>query len=167
MVEKDTLLKETVKYAGVVDFPGIYNFLFEWVKDEKYDITEDLYTEKVKGDAKDIDIKWTASKKLTDYFKSAIDIKWRILGMKDVEVQIDGKKKKMNKLAELKIDIKGVLEKDYDNKWNSSTTAKFFKEIYNKYVIPGRTSEMESKIISFVQDMKEEAKAFLELTGKR
>jgi len=152
---------------GVVDFSGIYSFLFEWIKGEDYGIIEDIYTEKVKGEAKDIDIKWTASKKLTDYFKSSLDIKWRILGMKDVEVEIDGKKKNLNKVVELRIDIKGVLEKDYDNKWNKSATTKFFKEIYQKYVIPTRTDKMEDKVEAMVKDFKEEAKAFLELAGRR
>ena len=73
----------------------------------------------------------------------------------------------MNKFIEVGIEIKGVLIRDYANQWNKSGTTKFFKEIYNKYVIPGRTQDMKDKIEKDVQDFKEEMKALLDLTGKK
>ena len=39
----------------------------------------------------------------------------------------------------------GVLEKDYQNKWGMSSTQRFFKDLYNKFVIP----ELNEKISSF------------------
>ncbi|MDP4038989.1 MAG: hypothetical protein Q8P57_00180 [Candidatus Pacearchaeota archaeon] len=167
MVEKDVIAKEQVKFAGFVDFKELYNFCYDWLKGELFNIIEVNYTEKVKGDAKELEIVWQATKKVTDYFRILFDIKWKILEMKDVEVEIDGKKKKMNKLAELKIDIKGTLEKDYNSKWEITPTMKFFKEFYQKYIIPNRTEQMEEKVQEALQEYKEEIKAFLELTGKK
>ena len=166
MAEKDTIIKEKVKYAGYGDFKNIYSYAHDWLKGEQYSVTEEQYIEKVKGSAKDIEIMWIASKKITDYFKIDINFKWKILAMEDVEVEVDGKKKKMNKFAELGIEIKGVLVKDYANNWKKSATTKFFKELYNKYIIPDRTNEMKLKVEKDVQDFKEEIKALLELTGK-
>ena len=167
MAEKDTIIKEKVKYTGYGDFKDIYNFAYGWFKGEGFSVVEELYNEKVKGESKDIEMVWATSKKLTDYFKAEVGLKWRILGMSDVEVEVDGKKKKMNKFNEIGIEIKGVLVRDYDSKWNKNVTSKFFKEVYNKYVIPARNKEMEGKIEGFVQDFKEEIKALLELTGRK
>tara|TARA_Y100000310_G_C20445840_1_gene698358 strand:- start:287 stop:790 length:504 start_codon:yes stop_codon:yes gene_type:complete len=167
MVEKDTIIKEAVKFAGIGDFKGSYNHAYEWLKEEEFSITEENYVEKVSGDGKDIEIAWTASRTLTDYFKISLSIKWRILGMSDVETEIDGKKKKMNKFAEIKIDTKGVLVKDYDSKWEKTGMLKFLKDVYQKYVIPGRTKEKEGQVAEIVQDFKEEMKAFFALTGKK
>jgi len=167
MVEKDTIIKEAVKFAGIGDFKGAYNHAYEWLKEEEFSITEENYVEKVSGDGKDIEIAWTAARTLTDYFKISLSIKWRILGMSDVEAEIDGKKKKMNKFAEIKIDTKGVLVKDYDSKWEKTGMLKFLKDIYQKYVIPGRTKEKEGQVAEIVQDFKEEMKAFFALTGKK
>ena len=167
MAEKDVIIKEKLKYTGYGDFKDIYNYTFDWLKGELYSITEDQYVEKVKGSSKEIEIAWKAAKKLTDYFKIELDIKWRILGMEDVEVEIDGKKKKMNKFAEIKIEIKGNLIKDYTSQWNKSAATKFFKEVYNKYVIPARTEKMKEQVEDEVKNFKEEIKALLELTGKR
>ena len=167
MAEKDIVIKEKVKYVGYGDLKTIYSYAHDWLKGELYSIVEEQYVEKVKGNAKDIDILWTASKKITDYFKIDLTLRWRILGMEDVEVEIDGKKKKMNKFNEISIELKGTLVKDYTNQWNKSATTKFFKEIYNKYVIPARTDKMKDEVEKVVQDFKEEMKALLELTGKK
>jgi len=167
MAEKDAIIKEKFKYSGYGDFKNAYTYAHDWLKQENYNIVEDQYTEKVKGSLKDVDIVWKTSKKITDYFKIEIELRWKILGMEDVEVEIDGKKKKMNKFIELGIEMKGGLVKDYKNEWNKSATTKFFKEIYNKFVIPDRTEKMKEMVEKDVQDFKEEMKALLELSGKK
>jgi len=167
MVEKDLILKEKVKYSGYGNFKDIYAYAHDWIKGEGYSIVEDEYTEKVKGASKDLEIKWKVSKQITDYFKIELDLKWRVLGMEDVEVEIVGKKKKTNKFIELGIDIKGTLVRDYNNQWNKTATTKFFKELYNKFVIPARTNHMKIRVEEIVQGFKEEMKALLELTGMK
>mgnify|MGYP001563220110 FL=1 len=167
MVEKDTVVKEKLKYAGLFDLEQAYKFAYEWLKKEDLNVIEDSYSEKIKANGKELEIEWTASKKVTDYFKITVKIKWRILGLTDVEVEIDGRKKKMNKAADLSIELKGLLEKDYSNKWEGSAFNKFIKEVYNKYVIPQRTDKKEDDTQNLVQNFKEEMKAFLELTGRK
>ncbi len=167
MGEKDTILKEKLKYSGLGSFKDAYEYAYSFLVNEDYNIIEDSYKEAVKGEDKEIEIVWTASKKLTDYYKSILNLKWRILGMSDVEIETNGKKKKMNKFADFSIDIKGVLERDYEGKWADSAVQKFMRSVYEKYVDIKRKREMEGKVKDIVQDFKEEMKAFLELTGKR
>lgn len=167
MAEKDVILKEKIKYSGYGKFGDAYSYAHDWLKQEGYNIIEEGYTEKVKGNSKDVEISWIASKQITDYFKIEVNLKWRVLGLESVEVEVDGKKKKMDKWVELSIDVKGTLIKDYKNEWNKSATTKFFKEVYNKFVIPSRTEQMKEKVEKIVQDFKEEMKALFELTGKK
>lgn len=167
MVEKVKLISEKVKYAGLGNFKTAYQFAYEWLKNEGYSTVEKSYEEKISGSAKEIKVEWNTSKELTDYFKSALTIKWEILGMTDVEVEVDGKREKMNKFAELKIEASGTLERDYNSKWESSPFNKFLRGVYNKYVIHERNKENEETIIGVVQKFKEEMKAFLDLTGRR
>lgn len=166
MVEKDNVIKEKVKHSGLGDFKGAYKYAREWLQKENFEVTEDSYSEKVSGNAKEIEIEWTANRKLTDYYKAVLKFKWRVLGLVDVEVEVDGKRKTMNKFVELSIEVKGVLEKDYDSKWENSSMQKFFKDVYNKYVVIERTRQKEDQVRGAVIDFKEEMKAFLELTGR-
>ncbi len=166
MAEKDTITKQKIKYNGLGDFKAAYSFAHDWLKDRGFGVTEDEYSEKITGDSKEISFKWSASKKVSDYFKVSLSIGWRIDGMKDVEVEIDGKKKNMNKFN-LSIDIKGVLEKDTSGSWSGKPTHKFLKDLYHKFIIPERISQREDEVESAVDDFKEEMKAFFELTGRK
>ena len=86
--------------------------------------------------------------------------------MTDVEVEIDKQRKKMNK-GKIEMKINGVIVKDPESKWDKTAFYRFLRDVYNKYVIPGRVENIESKIRKTVIDFKEEIKAFLELTGRR
>ena len=134
--------------------------------EEKYGVTEEKYSEKVSGNSRNLLIEWDAIKPLSDYFKREVKVKFEVEGLTDVEVEIDGKRKKMNK-GKLKVEIKGLLIRDPDSKWDKSPFYAFIREIYNKYVIPGRIETMEILLRSDVTKFKEELKNFLELSGRR
>jgi len=167
MVEKDEICKEKVSHIGLGDFKAAYSHAYSWIKDRGFTITEDKYEEKVEGTSKDINVEWTASKKITDYFKIVLKVRWLVIGLVDVEVEIDGKKKQMNKYKKLELEIKSILEKDYGNSWTNKPSHKFFKEAYHKYIVPQRIQDKETQCSKMVQDFKEEMKAFFELTARR
>jgi hypothetical protein len=167
MSEKDTIYSGKIKdKSAIFDFGELYGFIYTWFIDEDYKFQEDQYSEKVTPKGKEVEIDWTAKKKISDYFRFAFKIKWRILGLKDVEVEKDGAKVKMNK-GSLEIKITAVLEKDYENNWEKSPFLKFLRNIYNKYVIRGRIDLYEEKIYSQADDILAEIKAFLSLEGER
>ena len=166
MTDKDAVLKEKVEHSGLFDFAGFYSFAHSWFKEQKYGVNEKKYSEKVKGNARDLRIEWAATKAISDYFKIELDITFEVWGMTEVEVEIDGEKKKMNK-GTIGAEIKGTLIKDYDSKWETSPQWRFLREIYNKYLIPARVNSMKGKVEDDVRSFKEELKSFLDLIGKR
>ncbi|MBS3088915.1 hypothetical protein J4402_04025 [Candidatus Pacearchaeota archaeon] len=166
MTDKDAVLKEKVEHSGLFDFAGFYSFAHSWFKEQKYGVNEKKYSEKVKGNARDLRIEWAATKAISDYFKIELDITFEVWGMTEVEVEIDGEKKKMNK-GTIGAEIKGTLVKDYDSKWETSPQWRFLREIYNKYLIPARVNSMKGKVEDDVRSFKEELKSFLDLIGKR
>ena len=166
MVEKDVIIKEKLDHSGVFSFSEFYEYAHSWFKNELYGVVEEKYSEKVSDKGRDIDIEWRAMKKVSDYFKLEHTIKMNIKGLIDVEVEIGGKRKKMNK-GSIAMEIKGILVKDWESKWDTNAFFRMLREVYNKYIIPGRVDAMEDKVMDDVRTFKEEIKAFLELTGKR
>ena len=73
----------------------------------------------------------------------------------------------VNSILVVSESIKGVLVRDPDSAWDAKPFYKFIRDVYNKYIIPGRVDVMEDKVRSDVKDFKEQIKAFLELSGKR
>lgn len=167
MTEKDLLIKERVEKDGLLSFKEFYRFAHSWFKDEQYEpIVEEKYQEKMSGGSRDMVIEWRTWKRISEYFQIEAWIKMEIFGMTEVEVEIDGKKKKMNK-GRIMMEIKGSLIKDPDSKWDGTAMYRFIREMYDKYVIPAKVDRLEDKIKDDVRDFKEACKSFLELQGRR
>lgn len=167
MAEKDRIFSSKVKYAGLFEFADFYRFCYDWLQDDLgMNVVEEKYVEKIKGEEKDIEIGWKASKKVTDYFKFEIGIDFRILGMKKVEVNKDGIKRKMNE-GIIEIKISSDIIKDYEGKFEEDAFRKFLRAIYEKWVIPSKISEYKDKLAEDSNDFLDQAKAYLDLESKR
>ena len=101
-----------------------------------------------------------------DYFVKELRFKFEIKDLTEVEVEMDGKKKKMNK-GKVTIEIKGTLIKDPDSKWEISSYYRFWRDVYNKYIFLKELTAWKEQISGDVIGLKEELKAYLELSGRR
>jgi len=164
MSESDTIFSGKVKNTGIFDYKEFYRFCYVWLVDKGYFVTEKSYTEKIGANGKEVEIEWEARKKLSDYFRNTIKVTWKIMGMTSVEVEENGKKVKMNK-GQVELKVTGNLEKDYENKWESSAFTKFLRGIYDKYVIRVRIDQYEGKIFGDCDEFIAQAKAFLAVEG--
>jgi hypothetical protein len=167
MAEKDTIFSSKVKYNGVLDFPAFYKFCYDWLTEEMgLGVSETKYAEKISGDAKNIDIDWSGSAKLTDYFRFDVKVTFQVIGLTKLEVVQDGKKMKMNK-GSIQVSIKGIIVRDYQGKFEVNATRKFMRGVYEKWVIPSRIEQFENKIVGDCDEFLSQAKAYLDIEAKR
>jgi hypothetical protein len=165
--EKDTIFSSKIKYSGIFKFSEFYKFSYDWLTEEfGLAVVEEQYIEKIKGTSKDIEFKWTGTKEVTDYFKFEVKVKFKILGMEDVEVVQDKVKTKMNK-GGIEVKISSTLLRDYKGKFEASFFQKFVRGIYEKWVIPSRISQYEDKLVGKSDEFLSQLKAYLDLEGKR
>ncbi len=167
MPEKDTVFSSKIKYGGVFSFQNFYKFCYDWLSEEDgFLITEDKYAEKISGDAKNVEVKWTGVRKVTDYFRFDVKIEMLIVGLKKVEVMQGGNKIKTNE-GSVEMKVKGVLVRDYNGKFETSPFNKFIRAIYEKWVIPGRIEEFQDKLMGDCDEFLSQSKAYLDLEGKK
>ena len=167
MAEKDTIFSSKTKYGGIFSFKDFYAFCYDWLTEETgLTISEDKYSEKISGDSKSIDIEWTGTRKVTDYFKFEVKIKFKVIGLIEVEIQEGSAKIKTNK-GSIQVDVKGVLVRDYEGKFEQTAGKKFLRSIYEKWVIASRIEEYEDKLAGSCDEFLNQAKAYLDLEGKR
>ncbi len=167
MPEKDIIFTSKVKYKGIFPFSDFYNFCYDWLTQETdLLISEDKYKEKLTGEAKDIEIEWTGTREVTDYFKFEVKVKYRILDMTNVEVTQNGKKIKTNK-GDVELNVKGILVRDYKGKFEKTAFQKFMRGIYEKAIIHSRVEELKDKLIEDCNEFLNQAKAYLDLEGRR
>lgn len=167
MAEKELVTKEKLDYSGLFNFSELYTFAYRWLDvEEDMGVVEKRYNEKIAGNAREIFIEWEASKKLSDYYKISFTIKFDIKDLSDVEVEIEGKKKKMNK-GKVSVDIKAYLVIDPNGEWEATPFYRAMRDFYNKYIIPARIKARELKVFGTAVEFKDQLKAFLEMSGRR
>ena len=167
MPEKDTIFSSKIKSVGIFLFKDFYRFCYDWLIDETdLLISEDKYTEKLDGDSKNIDIQWTGIRKVTDYFKFEIKVVFRILGLTNVEISRNNTKIKTNK-GNIEVKVKGTLIRDWQGKFEAKAFRKFLRSIYEKWVIPSRIEQFEEKLITDCNEFLSQAKAYLDLEGRK
>lgn len=166
-MEKDKIFSSSIGYTGIFSFSDFYQFCYDWLGEETgLDISEDKYSESLKGTAKDIDVEWTCTKKVTDYFKFEVKVVFQITGLAEVEIEKDGKKIKTNK-GKSKVKVTGNLIRDYDGKFEKNAFLKFLRSIYEKWIIKSRIDQFEDKLFGDCDEFLGQAKAYLALEGKK
>lgn len=167
MPEEETVFSSKIKYNGIFSFKDFYQFCYDWLADEfGWTVAETVYAEKIAGDTKNIDVEWAFSKKVTDYFKFKGKVKFKITELANVEVIQDGVKVKTNK-GSVDVSAKGALQRDYDGKFERTAFRKFMRAVYEKYVIPSRIDEFEGRLAGQCDTFLAQAKAYLDLEGRR
>jgi hypothetical protein len=167
MAEKDTIFSSKIKYKGVFSFQDFYKFCYDWLSEEMgLDVSEEKYTEKLKGNSKDIEVDWICEKKITDYFKYEIKVSFDIQNLEKVEITQGNVKVNSNK-GGAEVKIKGIIIKDYEGKFEKSAFQKFLRGIYEKWVITSRIDQMEGKLVGMCDEFLAQTKAYLDLEGKK
>lgn len=168
MPEKETIFSSKIKYTGIFSFKDFYKFCYDWLKEETGldPITEEKYAEKIDGAAKKIEVKWAGKKKLTDYFRFDADVDIKADGLKEVEINQGGVKVRTNQ-GSVEVGIKGTLVRDYEGKFETTAFKKFLRGIYEKWIIPSSIEEYQGKISGACDSFLNQAKAYLDLEGKK
>ena len=167
MPEKETIFSSKIRYTGVFSFKDFYKFCYEWVTEEMgLVLNEDKYSEKIDGSVKQIEVEWSGLKKLTDYFMLESSISMKAESLKEIEINQGGAKVKTNQGA-IELKIKGILVRDYEGKFETTAFKKFLRGIYEKWVIPSTVEEYQGKVSSESDSFLTQAKAYLDLEGKK
>ena len=164
MAVKDRVFKGKIKQKGIYDYKAFYEFVYDYLSEEEYDVHESLYHDTAKGDAKDLNIKWSAIKTISDYFQFEITLNWIILQQKKVNLKKDGQEISMDS-GTLEINFEATLIKDHENKWNSGFL-KVLRDIYDEYIIRSRIDDYEIKIWEEINEIIAQAKSFLAIEGQ-
>ncbi len=150
-----------IKQRSVFNLDELYKTMFRWFELYGYDMQELEYKDSMEGNAKHLEIKWKATKRIDDYIQYIVITNFLILGLESVEIEQDGIKTKTNK-GEVEINLTGFLEKDYEEKWESGY-AKVIRDVYDKYVIHDRIDSLSGELYEEIYKLIDEVKAFLNL----
>ena len=141
----------------------LYKMIKYWLDfngygDERKSFKEEKYVERIKGDAKQVEIRWRAEKEVSDYFTFVIELTYFIIGLKKIKVKQGDREIKMHE-ADLELRLSSNIILDKKNKWKNPLT----KKVYDKLIINKRIEEHKIDLYKKTYGLHDEIKSFLEL----
>lgn len=155
--------KERIDYEGLFEAKGLFEVMKQWASDKGYWLIEKKHGETTKPEGKYVDFDLEPFKKLTDYAKSIIKIRMQFSDVKDVTVDKDGKKTKIQE-GKVVIIFDGILETDYEHRWEGKPVFYFLRTVFEKFVYTPFISGFERGIKEDTRALKNNMKAYLGLT---
>ncbi len=131
-MEKTPLPKLTLGCGGIFDWDGLYAAIVDWAKLNSYKWTELTFKHKVpSSEGAEEEIEWILETRATEYISYTIRILVHTWNMIDVDVDINGKKKKLTS-TRLYIIFEPTLEYDWQNRFKGSKLLKKLGDFYFK-----------------------------------
>lgn len=152
-----------IHYRGIFDLQGLYRMMREWFNEKNFDFYETLHKAKIP----ELELEWKAERKMTGYIRHYCYISFHFWGLHDIEVVVDGVKKKMNE-ARVTITFDAEIKTDYEESWEvekSGMRAKL-KYFYENFMIKKEllVNQYDAFIIE-IRDLQEKTKDFLGMEG--
>lgn len=163
MAERRLIIdKERISYEGLFSVKEVLDTVNEWIFDKGYVPLEKKHTESVKESGKFVEIEMSPFKKVTDYAKNILVLRIVCSDLKEVTVDIEGKKKKLNQ-GKLQIVFDGYLETDYEGRWEHKPIFYVIRTIFEKYVYTPFLSSFEKNLRTDILLLKNNIKGYLNL----
>ena len=149
----------TVKSKGILLFDELYKKMKLWLDyqgfgDEQTTFKEERFVQRLMGDSKQLEIRWRAEKMETDYVSYVITVTFFVMGLKEVEVEREGRKMKMN-TGEADLRINTMLRTNKNKKFkNGSFLLNIYENYFMKDEIEQHKIELYKKVYSFVDEIK-------------
>lgn len=166
MVEREPLVENyRIQYDGLFSVKDLYALIDEYFEEKGYDKREKKNIERVSQEGKFIEIEFEPWKKITDYAQSIIKVRLQMRDVKEVVVEKDGVKVKLNQ-GSVNVVMGAILQTDYENKWESKAMFFFLRVLFDKYVFGSYTAEYKAEIINDFNQLIYQIKSFLNLYRK-
>lgn len=164
-----------LKSSGVFDLEELYTEMIRWFDFNGYKWKETKYrVAEMPNGLSQIEIKWECDKEGTDYLKYYFTMHWQAF-ISEVEVNVDGVKKKMNK-GSIELRFEGTMKRNieaFSPKEGSESEKKrmilkgsfgrFIMTVYDRVIVKNQVDYYKRYFFNESQRLFDEIKAFLQL----
>jgi hypothetical protein len=163
MAERNLIVdRMRLSYEGLFSVPELYKVIDTWFREKGYDKREKKNIERVTADGKYIELVLEPWKKITDYAKNVIQIRMIMTDIKEVEIEKDGIKTKINQ-GKISMVMDAFFETDYENRWENKALFYFIRTLYDKYFFKPYSMGYQNNLLDDVNHLHATIKSFLNL----
>ncbi|MFH1054102.1 MAG: hypothetical protein V1740_06810 [Candidatus Woesearchaeota archaeon] len=163
MAEREIIVdRNRLTYEGLFSVIDLYTMIDEFFEDKGYDKREKKNVERVKAEGKYIELELEPWKKLTDYAKSVIKVRILMSDIKEVEVEKEGVKVKLNQ-GKVQFVFDAYLETDYEHRWEMKPMFFFIRTLLDKFAFKNYTVSFKNEVKSDLSQLIIMIRSFLNL----
>jgi len=163
MAERQIIIDHMrLAYEGLFDVTQLYTMVQEWFREKGYDKKERKNIETITPSGKFIELELEPWKKITDYAKFVIKIRMIMTDIKEVEVEREGVKTKLNQ-GKIQMVFDAFLETDYEHRWEQKPTFFFIRTLFDKFVFKPYVERFKARLIAETNQLYNNIKGFLNL----
>jgi hypothetical protein len=151
-----------LSYEGLFNIHELYNLIDRWFREKGFDKRERRNQEIVRPNGRYIELLLEPWKKITDYARHIIRVEIRMLNIKDVVVEQDGKHHNMQS-GKVNITFDGYLDTDYEDRWEQKPFYFFIRTLFDKFVYRTYSAQFEDLLAENVAQLHQAIKSFLNL----
>ena len=167
MPERDSIVKpQTISYRGPFSVAEVYALINTWLDDRRYDRLDKDHNEIVKPDGKYIEVSLRPEYELSTYAKFVLWIDIKMSRVKDIELEIDGHKRRLQE-GDVLISVRAFLDSDIEGTWESTPLYMVIRTAFNKLVYKTSYNQYVEQLKGHVAELKDELKAFFNLYRKQ
>ncbi|OIO65089.1 hypothetical protein COY28_03145 [Candidatus Woesearchaeota archaeon CG_4_10_14_0_2_um_filter_57_5] len=138
--------KQRIEYEGLFDAHELHHIIDYYFREKGYDKRETRNMENTTPEGKYVEIEITPWKKTTDYHRNIIKMKIYMSKMRDVEVEKDNTKIKLQN-GRVQFVIDAFLEYDYDDRWENKPIHQFIRTLFDKYFYKPYTDKYKGVLL--------------------
>ena len=163
MAEKKQVVdNETIAYDGLFEGTELYKVIDKFFLDKGYDKAELIHDEHVGETGKDVTVIVEGNIKANDYTKKVINLKIFIKGLKDVVLEKNKHKIKLQQ-GKVTVILNSFMMSDVEGKWESKPMFVFMRALVDRYLYRYYINKIEQEVKDDTLHMKALIKSFLNL----
>ncbi|MBU0979883.1 MAG: hypothetical protein KJ709_03690 [Nanoarchaeota archaeon] len=151
-----------LSYTGLFNAAELYKLVDYYFRERAYTKHELKNDEIVLPSGKQIALVKEPYRKITDYAKYVIRVTINMDEVKEVAVEKDGAKVKLNQ-GSVEMTFDGFLELDYEHRWEKKPLFYFLRAFFDQFVYKVHTERFEQGLQEEVGDLHAQVKGFLNL----
>jgi len=166
MIKDYVLNNEVITYSGPFELKELHKLIKSYMDTYHYTFYEKNHFEKRDENGKYIEILFEPYKTVSDYVKMVIEIRFWLNNVKDISVDVNGKKRTYQQ-GDVKIQFKAIIYKDYMSTWEVNPFMMFLRSMIDKYIYRSHFSSFREELSDDVMSLKNQIKSFLNLYTRK
>ncbi len=165
-IKEYAVFDDFIEYSGPFEVKELWVLIDTFFKNHHYDPNEKRHYERREEEGRLIEVDLEPQKYVSDFLKFHVNMEIRIHNIKNLEVEVQGKKKTIQQ-ADVRIKFRAFVSKVYGERWERNPFGFFIRWFTDKFFYRLHISRFTDELSNDVNLLKTQLKAFLNLYQRR